>query len=66
MPPKKKPSSTSDPVKKYLQQIGSKGGKAGTGKAKARDSETMRAAVNKRWAKAKEAPKTEGTTNEGH
>lgn len=48
---KKKPSSAPDPVKNYLSQIGKKGGKAGTGKAKARDPEKMRAAVNKRWEK---------------
>lgn len=44
-------SSEPDPVRNYLSQIGKKGGQAGTGKSKARDSEKMRAAVNKRWEK---------------
>ncbi len=38
-----------DPVSQYLAEIGRKGGAAGTGKAKARDPEKMRAAANKRW-----------------
>jgi hypothetical protein len=33
--------------------LGSKGGKAGTGKAKARPSEQMRKAALKRWEKRK-------------
>lgn len=33
--------------------LGSKGGKAGTGKAKARDPEKMRKAALKRWKKIK-------------
>ena len=35
------------------QALGSLGGKAGTGKAKARTSEQARTAANKRWANAK-------------
>lgn len=34
-------------------KLGRKGGKAGTGAAKARDSETMRRAALKRWAMAR-------------
>ena len=37
------------------KQMSSKGGKAGTGAAKARTSEQARAAVEARWAKAKRA-----------
>jgi hypothetical protein len=37
------------------KQMSSKGGKAGTGAAKARTSEQARAAVNARWKKAKRA-----------
>jgi hypothetical protein len=40
-------------VSEYFSGIGSKGGKAGTGNAKARTSEQARAAVLARWAKAK-------------
>jgi hypothetical protein len=40
-------------VREYLKKIASKGGKAGRGAAKARTSEQARAAVLKRWAKAK-------------
>lgn len=54
---KKKPSNAPEAVRNYLSQIGKKGGKAGTGKAKARDPEKMRAAVNKRWAKHREEKK---------
>ncbi len=56
MAKKQTSKDSTDPVKAYLSQIGKKGGQAGTGKAKARDSETMRAAVNKRWAKVKGKP----------
>jgi len=38
--------------------LGRLGGKAGTGKAKARTSEQARAAVAARWAKVKRKPKT--------
>lgn len=48
---KKTTSNAPEAVRNYLSQIGKKGGQAGTGKAKARDSEKMRAAVNKRWEK---------------
>lgn len=54
---KKKAISPQEAVKNYLSQIGKKGGKSGTGKAKARDPEKMRAAVNKRWAKHREEKK---------
>jgi hypothetical protein len=37
----------------HAQALGKLGGKAGTGKAKARTSEQARAAVNARWAKCK-------------
>jgi hypothetical protein len=40
-------------MNKAAQQLGRKGGKAGTGKAKARTSEQARAAVMARWKKAK-------------
>ena len=50
--PKKK---ISNPVSRYLSKIGQKGGKAGKGPAKARSSEQARAAVNKRWEKARKA-----------
>lgn len=40
-------------AKKYLASIGSKGGKAGTGKAKARTKAQARAAAQARWNKAK-------------
>ena len=51
---KKKSSSSTDPVKAYLSQIGKKGGQAGTGKAKARDPEPIRQGQLKRWAKYRE------------
>jgi rRNA maturation endonuclease Nob1 len=38
---------------KAAAALGKKGGKAGTGKAKARTTEQTRAAANKRWAKQK-------------
>jgi len=41
----------SDPIKAYLAGIGSKGGKAGTGKAKARTRKQAKAAAKARWAK---------------
>ena len=40
-----------------MSYLGKKGGKAGTGKAKARSSEQARAAVNARWAKKRGDPK---------
>jgi hypothetical protein len=40
-------------ITKYLATIGAKGGKAGTGKAKARTSSQARAAAMKRWGKKK-------------
>ena len=40
-------------AKKYLAAIGSKGGKAGTGKSKARTSAQARKAARARWDKAK-------------
>lgn len=43
----------SNPVSNYLSKIGQKGGKAGKGASKARSSEQARAAVNKRWEKAR-------------
>lgn len=43
----------SDAVQKYLASIGSKGGKAGTGKSKARTPEQARKAALARWAKRK-------------
>ena len=42
----------SNPITKYLAAIGSRGGKSGTGKAKARTKAQARAAANVRWAKA--------------
>ena len=36
-------------LKKYLAKIGAKGGKAGTGKAKARSKAQARKAALKRW-----------------
>ena len=39
------------------KQFSAKGGKAGTGAAKARTTEQARAAVNVRWAKTKRKPK---------
>ena len=41
------------PRKQTHAQISAKGGKAGTGKTKARSSEQARAAANARWTKAK-------------
>lgn len=37
-------------LSRHLAAIGARGGKAGRGKAKARDPQKMRAAANKRWA----------------
>ena len=37
-------------VKQYLASIGSKGGKAGTGKSKARTRKQAQAAARMRWA----------------
>ncbi len=59
MPPKKK----SNPVSAYLSKIGSKGGKAGKGAAKARSSEQARAAVQARWDKAKAAKEQEDSAS---
>lgn len=39
-------------ITKYLAAIGARGGKAGTGKAKARTKAQARAAAKARWAKA--------------
>lgn len=44
----------SSEVTKYLSTIGSKGGRAGTGKSKARTSAQARKAAMTRWAKKKE------------
>ena len=44
---------------KHAQALGRIGGKAGTGKAKARTSEQARAAVMARWAKVKAVKKAE-------
>ena len=43
---------------KHAQALGRIGGKAGTGKAKARTSEQARAAVMARWAKYRAAKET--------
>lgn len=43
-------------ISDWMSKIGQKGGKSGTGKAKSRSSEQMRAAVNKRWEKARQKP----------
>ena len=43
----------SDPVKQYLASIGARGGKAGTGKAKARTKAQARAAAKARWDRAR-------------
>lgn len=50
-----------DAVKKYLAEIGRKGGASGTGTAKARNvtSEQARAAVRTRWDKVKRERKVE-------
>lgn len=40
-------------VSKYLAAIGRRGGKSGTGKAKARTKSQARAAAKARWHKAK-------------
>jgi hypothetical protein len=42
-------------MNRAAQALGRLGGKAGTGKAKARTSEQARAAVNARWAKYRAA-----------
>lgn len=42
-----------DQVKQYLASIGARGGKAGTGKAKARTKSQARAAAKARWDKAR-------------
>jgi hypothetical protein len=41
----------------YAAKLGRKGGKAGTGKAKARSSEQARAAVNERWRRYRKRQK---------
>ena len=51
-PPKPPPN-----LSEVMSYLGKKGGKAGTGKAKARSSEQARAAVNARWAKKRGDPK---------
>ena len=43
----------SDQVKQYLASIGARGGKAGTGKSKARTKSQARAAAKARWNKAR-------------
>ena len=40
-------------ISKYLASIGARGGKAGTGKAKARTKAQARAAAKARWDKAR-------------
>lgn len=40
-------------ITKYLAAIGARGGKAGTGKAKARTKAQARAAAKARWNKAR-------------
>lgn len=50
--PKKK-ATTPDPISQYLSEIGRKGGKAGTGKSKARDPEKMREAGKQSWKNRK-------------
>jgi hypothetical protein len=45
---------------KAAAAFGKKGGKAGTGKAKARTTEQARAAANKRWEKHNERKHTTG------
>lgn len=44
-------------IKDYLSKIGSKGGKSGVGKSKARTSEQARKAVMTRWNKVKDERK---------
>ena len=44
--------------------LGRLGGKAGTGKAKARTSEQARAAVAARWEKVKRKPKTKAENSQ--
>lgn len=44
-------------ISKYLSEIGSLGGKSGTGKAKSRGSELSRKAAQTRWARAKASKK---------
>jgi len=43
----------SSPIKQYLAAIGRRGGKEGTGKAKARTKAQARAAAKARWDKAR-------------
>jgi hypothetical protein len=51
MPKRKTPKETPPPdLSAVMRYLGSKGGKAGTGKSKARDSQAMSAAAKKRWA----------------
>lgn len=45
LPPETPPANLSE----LMSYLGSRGGKAGTGKAKARDPEKMRAAARKYW-----------------
>ena len=51
MPPKKSNSSLPKSALRFFQKTGSKGGKAGTGEAKARSSEQARKASKARWDK---------------
>ena len=55
-PKKNQPSPAQ--IREVLRFLASRGGKAGTGKAKARSSEQARAAVNARWAKARAKKKS--------
>ena len=48
--------------RKYLQQIGRKGGQAGKGPAKARSSAQARKAVNTRWKKARQSKRSGDAT----
>ena len=47
-------------VKQYLASIGSKGGKAGTGKSKARTRKQAQAAARMRWANELAKKQTHG------
>lgn len=55
----------SDPVKQYLASIGARGGKAGTGKAKARTKAQARAAAKARWDRARAVRQNETKLNDG-
>lgn len=51
-------------MNKAAQQLGRLGGKAGTGKAKARSSEQARAAVEARWKKHRKAKRVDAKSND--